>query len=179
MKRNILKDLEDAQADREESMRDRERIHTDNSSFLERRQFSTMRMRAEEYRREIEELRDCFNIQMDQAKENAADCSKGCDELYDKMVAAINTAYKNCKENNDHQVDAHQQLEQVKLERDKHQLMNLVLEQEVESQIDQQICQRQKLQKQRKMNARTIKKTQTYLVELEATLREKQVKVQS
>jgi hypothetical protein len=29
------------------------------------------------------------------------------------------------------------------------------------------------------MNARTIKKTQTYLVELENTLREKQVKVQS
>lgn len=68
MKRNILKDLEDAQADREESMRERERIHTDNSSFLERRQFSTMRMRAEEYRREIEGLRDCLKIQMDQAK---------------------------------------------------------------------------------------------------------------
>ena len=29
------------------------------------------------------------------------------------------------------------------------------------------------------MNARTIKKTQTYLVELETTLREKHVKVQS
>lgn len=60
-------------------------------------------------------------------------------------MAAINTAYLRCKENNDQQVDAHQQLEHVKLERDKHQLMSLVLEQEVESQIDQQICQRQKL----------------------------------
>lgn len=34
MKRNILRDLEDAQALKEESLRERERIHTDNSSFL-------------------------------------------------------------------------------------------------------------------------------------------------
>lgn len=101
MKRNILKDLEDAQADKEESLKDRERIHTDNSSFLERRQFSSMRMRAEDYRREIEELKSCFNVEMDQAKENAADCSKGCDALYDQMVGAIESSYKRCKENNE------------------------------------------------------------------------------
>ena len=72
-----------------------------------------------------------------------------------------------------------QEVEDTKLERDKHQLMNIILEQEVENQIDKQILQRQNLQKQRKMNARTMKKTQTYLVELEKILREKQVSVQS
>lgn len=65
-----------------------------------------MRMRAEQYRDEIRELKECFNIEMDQAKENAADCSKGCDALYDETVTAIEAAYKRCKDNNDKQVDA-------------------------------------------------------------------------
>jgi predicted component of type VI protein secretion system len=34
MKRNILKDLEDAQFEKEQKLRDRERIHTDNNAFL-------------------------------------------------------------------------------------------------------------------------------------------------
>jgi len=42
-----------------------------------------MRMRAEDYRREIEELKSCFNVEMDVAKENALNCSRGCDDLYD------------------------------------------------------------------------------------------------
>ena len=60
-----------------------------------------MRMRAEDYRREIEELKSCFNVEMDQAKENAQACSKGCDAQYEKIVAGIEAAYKKCKENNE------------------------------------------------------------------------------
>lgn len=95
------------------------------------------------------------------------------------MTTAVDSTYGSCKENNEKFCKALQELEDTKLERDKHQLMNIILEQDVENQIDKQILQRQNLQKQRKMNARTMKKTQTYLVELEKILREKQVSVQS
>jgi len=44
MKRNILKDLEDAQFDKEEKLRERERIHSDNNAFMERRYHDNLRM---------------------------------------------------------------------------------------------------------------------------------------
>jgi hypothetical protein len=53
------------------------------------------------------------------------------------MVKMVEGTFKKCKENIDELQKAKEEVERVKLERDKHQLMNLILEQEVESQIDE------------------------------------------
>ena len=37
MKRNILKDIEDLQYEKDAKLREREMIHTDNNSFLQKR----------------------------------------------------------------------------------------------------------------------------------------------
>jgi hypothetical protein len=68
-------------------------------------------MRADEYRREIEDLKSTFKIQIDQAKENAHDCSKGCDELYIQMTKSVETAYQRCKKANEEQVKAAEEVE--------------------------------------------------------------------
>lgn len=60
MKRNILKDLEDAQFDKEEKLRERERIHSDNNAFMERRYHDNLRMKADALQREIEEQKEIF-----------------------------------------------------------------------------------------------------------------------
>jgi hypothetical protein len=54
-------------------------------------------MRAEEYRREIEEIKEDFKVALDVAKDNAVECSKGCDELYTKMTKSVEEAYLKCK----------------------------------------------------------------------------------
>jgi hypothetical protein len=52
------------------------------------------------------------------------------------MTTAVDSQYSTCKQQNETFCATLQELEEVKLERDKHQLMNIILEQEVESQID-------------------------------------------
>ena len=55
----------------------------------------------------------------------------------------------------------------------------MVLEENIDEQIDNQIAVKQKSAKTRKMIARTMKKTQTYLVDVERLLREKLSALQS
>ena len=57
--------------------------------------------------------------------------------MHAQMVKMVEGTFKKCKENIDELQKAKEEVERVKLERDKHQLMNLILEQEVESQIDE------------------------------------------
>jgi hypothetical protein len=47
MKRNLLKDLDETKLEKEDKLRERERIHIDNSSFLEKRGYDSIRMRCE------------------------------------------------------------------------------------------------------------------------------------
>ena len=55
----------------------------------------------------------------------------------------------------------------------------MVLEETIDEQFDKQIAIKQKSAKTRKQIARTMKKTQTYLVDVERLLREKLSSLQS
>ena len=56
-------------------------------------------MRCEEFRKEVEELREIHSVDKEFAKENASEMSKGCDDLYKEMFKMVEQSYKKCKEN--------------------------------------------------------------------------------
>lgn len=58
-------------------------------------------------------------------------------------------------------------------------MKNMMLEENIDEQIDKQIEIKQKAAKARKQIARTMKKTETYLVDVERLLREKLSALQS
>ena len=58
-------------------------------------------------------------------------------------------------------------------------MKNMMLEENIDEQIDKQIEVKQKAAKARKQIARTMKKTETYLVDVERLLREKLSALQS
>lgn len=71
MKRNLLKDLDETKLEKEDKLREREHIHIDNSSFLEKRGYDSIRMRCEQFKQEVEELSRIHQINKEYAKENA------------------------------------------------------------------------------------------------------------
>jgi len=105
MKRNIERDLQEAARDKDDKLRERERIHTDNNSFLEKREHSHYRMRCDELRKELDELRAIYKANQMYAKENASDCAIGCDKEYDMFMKMTEESFKEAKTRYDETIE--------------------------------------------------------------------------
>ena len=87
--------------------------------------------------------------------------------------------YEQANEALQRQLQCQQDLAIAEQELRNHKLLNLKLEEDIDLQTDKKIKLQQNSQKNRKMIARTIRKTQTFLVDSEKLLRGKLLAVSS
>ena len=120
-------------------------------------------------------------MQADQerAQEVAEEIRVGNDEIYKQNKTQVEERHDKLKVAYQEKCKLEERVAHVKQQIRNHQLKNMMLEENIDEQIDKQIEVKQKAAKARKQIARTMKKTETYLVDVERLLREKLSALQS
>jgi len=120
-------------------------------------------------------------VQADQerAQEVAEEIRVGNDEIYKQNKTQVEERHDKLKVAYQEKCKLEERVAHVKQQIRNHQLKNMMLEENIDEQIDKQIEVKQKAAKARKQIARTMKKTETYLVDVERLLREKLSALQS
>ena len=179
MQKNLTRDLQDTDREKMGLLRERETLLVANNNPLAKRNEDRLRIRCQSKMDEVENAKKWVLADRERLVEIAAEMKEGNDKLYNTNKSDITKNHERLKVGQDEKLALSQRLAVVKQEIRNHQLRNMVLEETIDEQFDKQIEVTQKSAKTRKQIARTMKKTQTYLVDVERLLREKLSSLQS
>ena len=109
----------------------------------------------------------------DRLRELAEEIKQGKDELYNDNAAKIDTLYEESKAAQEIQLNAQKEFAIKEQEVRNNMLVKMKLEEQIEEQDERKMKLQQKSMRARQQIARTIRKTQTFIVDQEKLLKEK------
>ena len=177
MQKNLARDLEGADTGRQMLLREREEalIMRDEAAQNkgEMRIHQQIRNNQDRLLQHKQALESLVAFDKERLQETADEIKKGKDELYNENAQNVDSLYVEAKTALDTQLEVQRNFALAEQELRNTKLLKMRLEEEIEQCDDTKINLQQKSQRARKQIARTIRKTQTFLVEQEKLLKEK------